>query len=253
MSVRPEITTNAYLGGRLQIRQPAKGYRAGVDPVLLAAAVPALSGQSVLELGCGVGTASLCLGCRVPGLSITGVEIQPDYAALAQENADLNGQAMAVVVADLAQLPEALRQQRFDHVIANPPYFDRAASTGAQDAGRERAMGEATPLALWIDVAARRLAPKGHASFVHRAERLPDILGAMQGRLGSVEVLPLQPRTGRGAGLVLVRGRKGGRAAFRLHAPVVMHEGARHEADRESYTPQIRAVLRDGAALEFPQ
>ncbi|SEO82852.1 tRNA1(Val) A37 N6-methylase TrmN6 [Salinihabitans flavidus] len=247
------ITENGFLGGRLRVRQPARGYRAGVDPVLLAASVPARAGQSVLELGCGVGTALLCLGARVPGLSLTGVEVQPGYAALARENAALNGVEMVVEEADLAALPPDLRQRRFNHVIANPPYFSRTASTPAQDTGREVAMGEATPLAAWVEVAARRLAPKGHASFIHRAERLPDLLAALSARLGSVEVIPLLPRAGRAASLVICRARKGGRAAFRLHAGVVMHAGDRHDEDRESYTLPIRAVLRDGAALPLAE
>ncbi len=248
-----ETTQNAYLDGRLSIRQPAKGYRAGVDPVLLAASVAALPGQSVLELGCGVGTAILCLGHRVEGLTSAAVELQSDYASLAADNAAHNNQTVNVVCSDLSALPAELRQMRFDHVIANPPYFDRSQTTPAQDAGREVAMGEATPLETWVEVAARRLAPKGRVTFIHRAERLPDLLSCMAKRLGSLEVLPLQPRPGRAAKLVLVRARKGGRAAFRLHAPVTMHVGAHHERDAESYTPQIRAVLRDGAALNFPK
>ncbi len=246
------LTQNAYLGGRLTIRQPARGYRAGVDPVLLAAAVAARPGQSVLELGCGVGTAILCLGHRVPGLDLVAVELQSDYAALAECNADLNRQPMQVHCADLAALPADLRQRRFDHVIANPPYFDRSTSTAATDAGREIAMGEATPLATWVSVASRRLAPGGHATFIHRAERLPELLACMAAHLGAIEVLPLQPRQGRAAKLVLLRARKGGRAAFRLHAPVTMHVGARHEGDGDSYGDRISAVLRHGAALEFP-
>ena len=247
-----ETTENAYLDGRVMIRQPVRGYRAGVDPVFLAASVPARAGQSVLELGCGVGTASLCLGWRVPDLSIVGVEVQEVYADLARENAKANGQQIQVVTCDLSEMPADLRQRQFDHVIANPPYFDRDASTAASDAGREVAMGEDTPLAEWVDVAARRLAPKGFATFIHRAERLPDLLGAMQGRLGSLQVLPLQPRMGREANLVLVRGRKGGRAAFRLHAPLLLHEGAAHLQDGEDYTKGVRAVLREGDALTFP-
>ncbi|MDO9527017.1 MAG: hypothetical protein Q7J57_16005, partial [Gemmobacter sp.] len=43
------LTLDAFLGGRLQISQPRQGYRAAADPVLLAAACPALPGQSVLE------------------------------------------------------------------------------------------------------------------------------------------------------------------------------------------------------------
>lgn len=247
-----DTSENAYLGGRLTIRQPAKGYRAGVDPVLLAASVPARTGESVLELGCGVGTAALCLAARVPNLALTGVELQPTYAALARENASSNALPLDVVEADLAALPSDLRQRQFTHVIANPPYFDRNAGSRASDTGREIAMGEDLPLATWVEIAARRLAPKGTATFIHRAERLPDLLAAMGRHLGALECLPLQPRIDRVAKLILLRGRKNGRAAFRLHAPVVMHEGRKHERDEESYTPHIRAVLRDGAALYFP-
>lgn len=245
------LTENAFLGGKLRIRQPVKGYRAGVDPVLLAASVPAVAGQSVLELGCGAGVASLCLACRVPGVRIAGVELQQAYADLARNNAALNGIEFEVFQADLSQLPPEVKQLRFDHVIANPPYFDRRASSPATDPGREVALGEDTPLGRWIEVASRRLAPKGLASFIHRSERLPELLTALSGRLGSIEVLPLQPRVGRDAQLVLVRGRKGGRAAFRLRAPIVMHEGAAHDVDRESYCRQISAVLRHGAELPF--
>ncbi|MBR9842601.1 MAG: methyltransferase [Rhodobacteraceae bacterium] len=246
------ITENAYLGGRLSIRQPAHGYRAGVDPVLLAAAVPARAGDTVLDLGCGVGTAALCLAARVSDLSIIGVELQPAYAALARENAAANALPLDVITADLSALPANLRQRQFTHVIANPPWFDRSAGNPSQDASRETGRGEALPLEAWVDIAARRLAPKGIATFIHRAERLPDLLAAMQPRLGSVECLPLQPRLGRAAKLVLVRGRKNGRAAFRLHAPVLMHDGAEHKKDGDDYTAQISAVLRDGAALAFP-
>lgn len=246
------ITENEYLGGRIRIRQPQKGYRAGVDPVLLAASVPARSGQSVLELGLGVGTAALCLSARVVGLSLTGVEIQSDYAALARENASLNAADLTVVDADLAALPDQIKNARFDHVIANPPYFDRATGHPAGDPGRETAMGEATPLALWLDVAARRVAPKGYVSFIHRAERLGDLLSQLPKTLGSVQVQPLQPRVGRNAHLVILRARHSGKAPLRIHAPITMHQGESHGQDAEDYTPEIKAVLRDGAALAMP-
>lgn len=246
-------TKNAFLGGKLWILQPVGGYRAGVDPVLLAASVPAEPGQSVLELGCGVGTAFLCLSRRVGGLTCHAVEIQPDYAQLARENLALNKMTGEIHDADLSDMPLAVRQLQFDHVIANPPYFDPLASTAPQDRGRGIAMGEETPLDKWVEVAARRLAPKGLASFIYRAERLPDLMAAMASHLGSLRVLPLQARTGRDAGLVIIRGQKAGRAAFKLHAPVAMHVGEKHLDDREDYTDQIRNVLRHGAALSFPK
>lgn len=247
------LSCNDFLGGRLRLYQPLNGYRAGVDPVLLAAAVPARAGQSVLELGCGAGAAILCLGARVPDLALTGVELQPAYAALARRNAAENRIALETVEADLAGLPAGLRRRSFDHVIANPPYFPAGAHSPPADPGRGIALGGDTPLADWIAVAARRLAHRGFLHMIQRAERVPEMLAACAGRLGSPELLPLAPRAGRRPELVILRARKGGRAPFLLHAPLVLHDGDRHPGDTEHFRPEIRAVQRDGAALPWPQ
>ncbi len=246
-----ELTCNDFLGGRLRLWQPRSGYRAGVDPVLLAAAVPARAGQSVMELGCGAGAAILCLAARVPGLHLTGVELQPDYADLARRNARENGIDLTVCVADLSDLPADLRQCQFDHVLANPPYYRAGAHSPATDPGRRIALGERTPLETWIDTATRRLAPRGYMHIIQRADRLPDMLAACAGRLGSVEVLPLAPRTGRPAELAILRARKGGRAAFRLHPPLILHQGDRHDRDGDSYAPAVSDVLRNGHPLRW--
>jgi len=245
-----ELTQDAFLGGRLTLWQPRRGYRAGVDPVLLAASVAARAGQSVLDLGCGAGAAALCLGRRVPGLELHGLELQPQYARLAERNAHENAIALHVHEGDIAAMPPALKERRFDHVITNPPYFDRASGTAARDTGRETALGHAD-LTGWLDAGVRRLAPKGWLTLICRAERVPEILGGLPSHVGSIELWPILPRPGRAAQLVLMRARHGGRAPFRLHAGLVMHEGAAHERDAESYTPAIRAVLRDAAALPF--
>ena len=244
-----DLTDDGFLGGRLRILQPRVGYRAATDPVLLAAATEVKAGQSVLELGCGAGVASLCLALRVPGVTLTGVERQPAYAALARGNAARNGVALDVVEGDLAAMPEALRRP-FDHVIANPPYFGPGSGTPARDPGREAAQRENTPLAVWIDAGTRRLVPGGWMTVIHEAARLPDLLAATDGRLGSLALLPLIPRVGRAATRVILRARKGGRAAFRLLPPLILHDGPAHDGDRDSFTPELRAVLRDGAALK---
>lgn len=241
------LSCDAFLGGLVHLWQPLRGYRAGVDPVLLAATIPAVSGQRVLELGCGVGAAILCLNARVAGLSLTGVEREASYAELAQRN---GAEKLEVVTADIADLPVTLRQRQFDHVLANPPYWRRDASVAADNPKREAALGEQTPLSLWINVAAKRLAPKGYLHIIHRAERLPDILAALPHYMGSVEVLPIAARIGRTTERVIVRARKEGRADFRLHAPLILHRGDAH-LDGDQYTPQVRRALREGAALSF--
>jgi tRNA1(Val) A37 N6-methylase TrmN6 len=250
MPFAPEdLTTDAFLGGRLAIRQPRAGYRAGVDPVLLAAAVPARAGEAVLELGCGAGVASLCLARRAAGVEHAGIELQPDYAALARENAAANGIALEVAEGDLARMPPALRARSFDHVIANPPYFRREAGTPARDAGRETAFGEATPLAAWIEAGMRRLRPGGRFTLIQRAERAPDLLAAFEGRRAALTLLPIAPRAGRDATLVILAAVKGGGAPFRLLPPLILHDGPPHVQDGKDYAPTVRAVLRDAAPL----
>lgn len=246
---RHVVTEDKFLGGQLVLMQPRDGYRAGVDPVFLAASVAAHPGESVLDLGCGAGAAGLCLARRVPGIRLTGVERQADYAELARRNAFDNGLEMEVVEADLTDLPAGLREETFDHVIMNPPYHLRDRSTPSRDPGRGAALFEETPLSTWIDVATRRLRPRGYLTLIQKAERLPEILRAMDDRLGSILVKPLQPREGRAAVLVLVQARKGGRGAFRLATPLTLHDGAEHVGDAESYRREVSAILRDGAHL----
>ncbi len=94
---------------------------------------------------------------------------------------------------------------------------------------------------------------RGYFHVIQRVARLPELLAACaQARLDSVELLPLSARAGREPELAILRARKGGRAAFRLHWPLVLHQGA-HCTGREDYRPDIAAVLRDGAALPWPE
>lgn len=243
-----DVTQDAFLCGKLQLWQPRHGYRAATDPVLLAAACFAKSGQSVLDLGCGVGAAALCLGRRVPDLALFGLELQPDYAELARRNATQNAIPLEVVTGDLTDMPSILRRD-FDHVIANPPYYPKG-STPSPNAGRATALqvGD-TPLGHWVQAAIRRLAPGGWLTLICGADGLPQVLGALGDKMGSAAVLPLAPRAGKPALRILLRARKTARGPFQLLAPFVLHDGPAHSGDRESYTAQANAVLRDGGDL----
>ncbi|MGR3465762.1 tRNA1(Val) (adenine(37)-N6)-methyltransferase [Limimaricola sp.] len=245
------LTRDAFLGGAVTLLQPRRGYRAGTDPVLLAAAIEAEAGQSVLELGCGAGAALMCLAARVPGLGLWGLEVQPGYADLARRNAALNGVEATILGADLRAMPPELRARRFDHVIANPPYFDRAHSRPAPDAAKETAFGAPLPLPDWIDAMARRVAPLGRLTMIQRADRLPEIIAALHGRMGGLAVRPLVSRAGRDAERVVVTARQSGRAAFRLAAPLVLHAGDRHVSDAGDFTPEAEKILRHRGKLRI--
>lgn len=247
--LQTDLTKDAFLGGKIDVWQPRKGFRSGVDAVLLAASVPAKTGDSVLELGCGVGVASLCLHARVAGLHITGVEVQAEYAALAESNAASNGADMAVVPTDLRDLPGELRQRQFTHVMMNPPYFDRATGPAAADRGRDTALAGDTPLGDWLDVGLRRLAPKGSFTLIQHITRLPEVLGFIHERLGSIVVLPIAGRPGGAPNLFLLQGRHSGKAPFVMPSPLILHEGDTHTTDAESYTTQVQGILRSGDPL----
>jgi tRNA1(Val) A37 N6-methylase TrmN6 len=230
------------LGGRVRHAQFATGHRTGIEPVLLAASVPARPGERVLEGGTASGAALLCLAARVPGISGVGVEHDPAQAELARANVAANGfPALSILAADIEA---GGWEGAFDHAFANPPWHD-AAGTASPDAGRERAR-RATPklFALWARQLAAPLRHRGTLTFVVAAGAVPDCLTAFAvAGCGSLGVLPLWPRAWVAAKIVLVRGVKGGRAPFRLLPGFILHGPDDH------FTPDAEAILRDGAAL----
>ncbi|MEM9584525.1 MAG: methyltransferase [Pseudomonadota bacterium] len=244
-----QLTQDKFLDGRLLIRQPKEGYRAATDPVLLAAGCPAQSGESLLDIGCGAGTAALCVSARVGELKLFGLELQSDYATLAQQNAGENGFAMEVRKGDLSNMPTAFKDRMFDHVIMNPPFF--GPGTKASNSGRALARQEETELATWIDAGLRRLRPRGWLTIIQAIERFPEVIVALDKRAGGIEIKPLSPRLGKATTRFVLRARKGSRAKTLLSYPLILHEGDSHTVDTDSYTTEARAILRQGAQLQF--
>lgn len=233
------------LDGRVQILQPESGYRTAIDPVLLAAATPAVAGR-VLDVGTGVGAAALCYAVRVPGARVTGLELQPELAALARENVARNGlvDRVDILEGDLMRPPEGLAEAGFDHVMANPPYLPAERGGPPPDPSKAAAMveGEAG-LADWIDFCFRMVVPKGSVTMVHRADRLDELLSLFRQRAGGIVIVPLWPGRDRPAKRVIIRARRDVRTPLRLTAGLTLHD-----ADG-NYTDDAMTVLRDGEAL----
>jgi len=238
-----DVTEDALLGGRVRLKQPAQGYRVAIDPVLLAAALPDGFRGRIADIGCGVGAAALCAAMRLPDAQVVGIERDPALAELARQNVAQNGlTARAEIVT--GDIRAAASSTAFDAVIANPPYLEPERANVQNDPRKAAAtIEDDASLDIWIDAALGRLRPKGMLAFVHRADRLDDLLAALHGQTGEVVVFPLWPKAGVPAKRVIVRARKGMRSPLVLNAGLVLHEA------EGRYTEAAQAVLRDGAAL----
>jgi tRNA1(Val) A37 N6-methylase TrmN6 len=242
------VTEDALLGGRVRLAQPASGYRAAIDPVLLAAAVAARAGERVLDAGAGVGAASLCLAARVAGCRIVGVERDSALVALFERNIAANGfgDRVSALAGDIAEPLPALAPGAFDRVMINPPYLTAEAADAPPDAGRAAAMVEdAVDLAAWLDFGLAMVRRKGTLTVIHRADRLDALLAALYGRAGDVAVLPLWPKAGQAARRVIVAARKG------IGGPARLRPGLVRPAPGGAYPAEAAAVLRGGGALDL--
>jgi tRNA1(Val) A37 N6-methylase TrmN6 len=251
------VTEDAFLGGALRALQPKVGYRAGIDAVLLAAAAPLAPGRSerVLDIGAGVGVVGLAVAHRAPLAEVTLVEREPCLAELARRNIARNGLKgrMCVLEADVSRRLEELAElkpqvERFDHVLANPPY-------GAEGGGTVslvplRAKAKAMPpgiLASWARFMAAMARPGGSVTLIHRADAIGEVLTALAGRFGGLLVFPIYPREGQSAIRVLVQGMKGSKAPIELLPGLVLHDA------QNRFPPRVEAVLRQGAPLPLAE
>ncbi len=248
-AVPASMTDDAFLGGKLQILQPEKGYRAGIDAVFLAACIPASDGETIFEAGIGAGVASLCLLSRNPTLHVTGIEVSTRYAVLCEQNAKRNNFSNALRVIhtevkdamrrDLANMPE---HGSFSHAFANPPFFDENRITASPSVLKAQAHAFGPEdLDTWIKLLHSMVVLRGSVTLIHRAETLGKLLTAMEPKFGDIRVAPLYARDGSAASRVIVQGIKGSRAPMQLLPGLILHN------EDNSFTPDAEAVLREGA------
>lgn len=248
-----DLTDDAFLGGALAIVQPRQAYRAGLDAVLLAAAVPVQAGRGerVLDAGAGVGVVGLAVAWRCPDARVTLVEIEPQLSGLARTNAIRNGlqQRIDIIEADLTAggagyAQSGLAQGLFDHVVANPPYQTDGRASRSPLALKAKAHGMASgALDAWLRFLAAAAKSGGTATLVHRADALPELLAAMTPRFGALKVLPIHPREGEPARRLIIQGIKGSRAPLAVLPGLVLHGLG------NAFRPTVDAILRRGQPL----
>ena len=243
-----EHSIDDFLGGDIRLKQPLDGYRVSIDTLLLAASVPAQSGDTILEAGTGSAGAAICLAKRVMGVHVTGLELQTEMAQYAVGNIALNtmGDRVSIMEGDIAAPPAALKVGSFDHVIANPPYLPdgKAIKSPSKSKGLAH-MDQSTSLKGWVNFCVNMARHKGSITFIYRADRLDELLSRLYGRVGDLALCPLWPHAGEPAKRILVQGRKGMSGGMRLLPGLVLH------ADDESYTKEAEAILRRGGELDM--
>ena len=239
-----DTVENALLGGRVRLRQPSKGYRAGMDAALLAAAVEAAPGQRVLEAGCGAGAVLMQIAARRPGVRLTGLERDPAMAGLARENAALNGADAQVMTGDVAAGFRALDLPLFDWAVSNPPFFDDPGALRIPAEGKRGAWLADDGLKAWTTFLLKSVREGGRIVVIHRADRLADLLELLGETAGSFAIRGIHPYADEPAKRVLVQAIKTGKAPLRLLPPLVLHD--RSEA---KHTAEAEAVLRGEAGL----
>jgi tRNA1(Val) A37 N6-methylase TrmN6 len=226
--------------------QPERGYRAGMDAALLAAAVEARPGERLIEAGCGAGAVLMQMAKRRPGVGLTGLEREADAAGLARWNATINGAPAEIINDDVSAGFRRLGLERFDWAVSNPPFFDDANALRAPAEGKRAAWMADDGLKAWTDFLLAATKDGGRIVVIHRADRLADLLALLGAKAGSFAIRSVQPRADGDAKRVLVQAVRGGKAPLRLLPPLVLHD--RSDA---KHAPEAEAILRGEASLFF--
>lgn len=243
-----DVTEDAFLGGRLRLRQFRRGHRAGHDAILLAAAVPARAGERIVEFGSGVGAAGLALARRIEGIDITLVEIDPALVDLAQTNAAANGIVARAIALDIgahagAFADAGLPPDHADHVMMNPPFHAADRHRASPDESKRIAHLDAgETLDVWVKAARRILKPGGCLTLIWRADELDRVLGVLERGFGASEVIAIHPKPDAAAIRILVRAIKGSRGPLQILPGLVLNDRQGRPAPAAEHVLQGNAL-----------
>jgi tRNA1Val (adenine37-N6)-methyltransferase len=240
MTIEQSQTINSILGGAITIVQPSDGYRFSVDSILLARYARPRRQIRILELGAGCGVVSVVLAALHQPKEAVAVEVQPPLAAMIEHNARLNGiAALRAICADVRETIPELRAERFDYVVANPPY--RAATRGRESPDAQRRIargGGGATLSEFIAAAARYVRHGGKLAIVFTASRTAELVTEMrQQTFEPKRIRFIHPMPGEAATMILLEARKGGGVETIVEPPLFVY------GSPGVYSEEARAML----------
>ena len=232
-------TIDDFFDGKLKIAQPKSGFRAGSDAVLLAAVANPCTGK-VLDVGCGVGTASICFAHNNIKAEIVAIDIQDELLELAAENI-ANNEQKNIIVKKCCVSHNKPDYQTYNAVITNPPFFKDGHGVKSPNEIKQTANTGEVSLDKWIDFCFLSLKDKGDFTIIFVADRLSELLYLMHERFGDIEVIPLYPKLGKDAKRVIIKAKKNTKGVTKLGAGIILH--------KEDGTSNIEKILREGKRL----
>lgn len=241
-----EVSEDDFLGGLISLKQPKKGYRITSDTVFLAASLIAKSGETILDVGAGTGGILSCFAARIGEdankLTMIGVDVQDELLSLARSN----NENISYVNGDIKGEIEGCAANSFDHVVTNPPYYEKGKVTSSPYKSKAVAHGNnMNDLVSWIERCLRMVKPKGFISLVHRADRLDDIVSALKPKAGALIIFPMYSKAGEDANRVIIRAQKGSKGLLTLKSGLIVHKSD------GKYTEAAENILRRAQFLDI--
>ena len=243
-----EYSQDYLLDKKIHILQPLNGYRASSDAVLLSSMLsPQMQNKTILDVGSGTGAVSLCLAWRYKqqNTEIFGVEIQSDLAELSALSAQKNNfSGLKYLNGDIfnKDIQKLLKPCSFDAVVTNPPYSknDMPSPNNSKATAHNLLCGN---LEKWLNICLKMAKPFGYLYMINRAEALPHICSALDGKAGGIVVLPIYSKIGQPAKRIIIKAQKDSKAPCHILPPLVIHN------ENGEYSDASHKILREGCCI----
>lgn len=226
----------------LRIIQSPSVFSFSLDAVLLArfVNVPHHKG-SIVDLCAGNGAIPLFLIARTKA-AITAVELQDRLVDMAERSVEYNElhQQIQIIKGDVKTIAPVLGIEKHDVVTCNPPYF---LAHEASDKNLKEHMAIARheihlKLDEMIHTTGKLLKQGGKAAFVHRPERLIDIIEGMRAnRIEPKRIQLVHPKEGKEANILLIEGSKDGKPGLKILPPLFVYDA------KGEYTKEVSEML----------